>query len=125
MTVRVCLLCSLLFSFGVETYQAACIAFDPAAKAIYISEVFEQDCKADVSACREGVADQWTAFLKKEGLAQTPSGTLQCMMYKDGSRPGQSPRSRVRSWRDEEAAQAQAADRTKYTKVVQTTFQLD
>lgn len=119
------LLGSLLLPLGAETYHAACIAFDSASKSIYISEPFEKECASEVAACRREVMDKWTAFLKKEGLAQTAGATQRCEMYKDGSNPDESPRSRVRKWRDEEVAQTQAADRTKYTKIVQTTFEFD
>ena len=57
-------------------------------------------------------------------LAQTPGVTQRCEMYSVGSRPDESPISRVGRWRDEEPAQAQAAARGKYTKVVMTTFEL-
>jgi hypothetical protein len=122
---RICVLGSLLLTFGVETYHAACVAFDPASKTIYASDTLEQDCTADVSACRAELADKWSAFLRKEGFAQGRDATRQCEMYKEGSRPGESPLSRVRKWRDEAAAQAQAAERGKYTKVTMTSFRLD
>lgn len=114
----------LLLPFGAETYHAACIAFDSANKTVYISDPFEKECASDLVACGREVTDKWTAFLRKEGLAQTPGATRRCEMYKDGSRPNESPRFRVRKWRDAEVAQAQAGP-TKYAKVVHTTFEFN
>ncbi|MGQ0648105.1 MAG: hypothetical protein ACT4P7_11070 [Gemmatimonadaceae bacterium] len=110
--------------FGAETYHAACIAFDSANKTIYASDIFEQECGSQVAACRRDVTDKWTAFLRTESLAQSPGATRRCELYKDGSTPDESPRSRVRKWRDETIAQAQAGP-IKYAKVVQTTFGFD
>ena len=119
MTPRLWLL-GLLLPLGTGTYHAACIALDPGTKTVYITEPFEKLC-GELPACRVEVGDKWAAFLKKEGLAQSTGATWRCEMYKDGSTPGESPRSRVRKWRDEEAAQAQAGP-IKYGKVVQTKF---
>jgi hypothetical protein len=108
---------------AVEPYQAACIALDATASSAYVSDPFESDCATQVDACRRQVTDKWAEFLKKEGLAQSPDAIRRCEMFKEGSRPGQSPRSRVRQWRDEEVAQAQAARPNKYARVVPTTFE--
>ncbi len=113
-------LLSLLFPLGTGTYHAACIAMDPGNKTVYISETFEKVC-AELASCRVEVGNKWAAFLKKEGLAQATGATWRCEMYKDGSTPDESPRSRIRKWRDEEAAQAQSGP-IKYDKVVQTKF---
>jgi hypothetical protein len=116
---------SLMLPFAAEPYHAACIAFDSVNKTVYVSEPFEKECASQVAACRSEVMDTWTAFLRKEGFAQTPGATRRCEMYKDGSTPDESPRSRVRKWRDEEVAQAQAVKPARYDRVVQTTFGLD
>lgn len=121
---QIWLLSGLLLPFGAETYHAACVAFDSANKVIYLSDPFEEECAGEVAACRGEVVSRWTAFLRKEGLAQTPGATQRCEMYNVGATRGESPRSRVRKWRDEEAAQAQAGP-VKYSKVVMTTFEFD
>lgn len=124
MVRQVWLLSGLMLPFGADTYHAACLAFDSANKAIYLSDPFEKECAGQLASCRSEVVSKWTAFLRKEGLAQTPGATQRCEMYNVGSTPDESPRSRVRKWRDEEAAHAQAGP-VKYTKVVQTTFEFD
>lgn len=72
MVRQVWLLSGLMLPFGPETYHAACLAFDSVNKAIYISEPFEKECAGQVASCRSEVVSKWTAFLRKEGLAQTP-----------------------------------------------------
>ena len=124
MLSRIWLVGSLLLPVGAETYHAACVAFDAVNKTIYLSDPFETACAAQVAACRREITDKWVAHLRKEGLAQTPGATQRCEMYKDGSTPDESPRSRVRKWRDEEAAKAQAGP-VKYDKVTQTLFEGD
>jgi hypothetical protein len=119
------ILASFILPLGAETYHAACIAYDSVNKAVYVSDPFEKECGPEVTACRREVTDKWNAFLKKEGLAQTAGAIQRCELYKDGSNPNESPRSRVRKWRDEDVAKTQAADRSKYTKVVMTTFEFD
>jgi hypothetical protein len=112
----------LLMPFAAETYHAACLAFDATTKTIYFSDPFETECASQVTTCTKGVTDQWAAHLKKEGLAQSPGVTLRCEMYREGSTPDESPRSRVRKWRDEEMAQGTAGQK-KYAKVTATNFE--
>jgi hypothetical protein len=122
MSARIWVLGSMLLPFTAETWQGACIAFDSANKTAYISDVLEREC-ATQAACVAELKDKWSAFLKKEGLAQTAGATTRCEAYKDGSNPDELPRTRVRRWRDEEIAQADAGS-GKYTKVVQTAFEM-
>ena len=72
MVRHVWLLGGLVLLFGAETYHADCLAFDSVNKAIYMSDPFEKECAGPVAACRSEVVSEWTAFLRKEGLAQTP-----------------------------------------------------
>jgi hypothetical protein len=116
-------LSGLLLPIGAETYHAACLALDPVTRTIYMSDPFEQECAGQLAACRTEVMSSWTAFLKKEGLAQTAGAARRCEMFSTGSTPDESPRARVRKWRDEEAAQTQQRNPGQYTKVAMTTYE--
>jgi hypothetical protein len=124
MVRHVWMLSALLLPFAAEPYHAACLAFDSVNKVVYLSDPLEKECAGPVASCRNEIVAKWTAFLRKEGFAQTPGATVRCEMYNVGSTPDETPRSRVRKWRDEEAAQAQRGP-VKYTKIVNTLFELN
>ena len=121
MSRRLWILGSLMLPFGADPYHAACLALDSANKTVYLSDPFETECSSQVAACLKDVTAKWSAFLKKENVAQTPGATVRCQLYKDGSTPNESPRSRVRKWRDEEGAQATMGG--KHTKTVNLVYE--